>query len=333
MVGRSGLASVRDDILERCSLRLSLLLLLFASPVAAQAAGASALAERFTLMTAVTGFEQAALDSVQRLIPDARRDRAGNVVIDRGSGPATLIVCPFDEVGYVVGGIREDGWLTLRRVGARAPNALFDQYHEGQRVTVWGRRGALAAVVGVRSTHLTRGRSMGDAPFTVDDAYVDIGASTSAEVHSSGVELLAPVGARKQVIRYGTDLLAGPSAGRRSACGALVAAAVHGFTAAPGRIVVALVVEQEQGQRGLRTVMNLAGPFTRTIIVDGAAGTAGAVAERSDSTLTRLFPKLGTVSRLSLPSRHTGTPVETVSLADVEALRGQITRVIAGGGR
>ena len=64
-----------------------------------------------------------------------------------------------------------------------------------------------------------------------------------------------------------------------------------------------------------------------------AAGTAGAVAERSDSTLTRLFPKLGTVSRLSLPSRHTGTPVETVSLADVEALRGQITRVIAGGGR
>ncbi len=198
---------------------------------------------------------------------------------------------------------------------------------------MWGRRGALAAVVGVRSTHLTRGRSMGDAPFTVDDAYVDIGASTSAEVHSAGVELLAPVGARKQVTRYGTDLLAGPSAGRRSACGALVAAAVHGFTAAPGRIVLALVVEQEQGQRGLRTVMNLAGPFTRTILVDGAAGTAGAVAERSDSALTRLFPRLGTVSRLSLPSRHAGTPVETVAMADVEVLRRLISTVIAGGGR
>src|SRR5690348_397485 len=85
----------------------------------AQSPDAGALAERFTRMTAVTGFERAALDSVARLFPDARRDRAGNVVIDRGNGPATLIVCPFDEVGYVVGNIRDDGWLTLRRVGAR----------------------------------------------------------------------------------------------------------------------------------------------------------------------------------------------------------------------
>ncbi|HWA40576.1 MAG TPA: hypothetical protein VG712_03135, partial [Gemmatimonadales bacterium] len=111
--------------------------LFFSTALAAQSPDPAALAERFTRMTAVTGFEQAALDSVQALLPGARRDRAGNVIVERGSGPATLIVCPFDEVGYVVGGIREDGWLTLRRVGARAPNALWDQSHEGQRVTVW----------------------------------------------------------------------------------------------------------------------------------------------------------------------------------------------------
>ena len=303
------------------------------APLVAQAPDAATLSERLTRMTAVTGFERAALDSVQRLYSDAHRDRAGNVVVDRGQGAATLIVCPFDEVGYVVGGIRDDGWLTLRRVGARAPSALFDQYLEGQRVTVWGRRGALPAVVGVRSTHLTRGRTTNDAPFTVDDAFVDIGASSAAEVRAAGVGVLDPVARMKETTRYGTDLLAGPSSGRRSACAALAAASVQGSIAAPGRIVVAFAVEQEQGQRGLRTLMNNAGPFARTIIVDGAAGAAGTVAERSDTTASRLFPQLGAVSRLTLPTRNTGTPVETVSLADVDTLRARITTVIAGGGR
>ena len=316
-------------------MRMRPLLFLVAVPaqLAAQSPDPGVLAERFTRMTAVTGFEQAALDSVQALIPGARRDRAGNVVVDRGNGPATLIVCPFDEVGYVVGGIRDDGWLTLRRVGARAPNAIWDQSHEGQRVTVWGRRGALPAVSGVRSTHLTRGRTTNDAPFTVDDAVVDIGASSAAEARTAGAELLSPVAKLKQVTRYGAGLLAGPSAGRRSACAALVSAAAYGFAAAPGRIVVAFAVEQEQGQRGVRTLMNLAGPFARTIIVDGGAGAAGAIVERSDTTITRSNPRLGAVTRLWLPTRNTGTPVETVSLADVDSLRARVTRTIAGGGR
>lgn len=313
--------------------RFLLLFMVVPACLAAQSPDAGALAERFTRMTAVTGFERAALDSVQALIPGARRDRAGNVVVERGSGPATLIVCPFDEVGYIVGGIRDDGWLTLRRVGARAPNAIWDQYHEGQRVAVWGRRGALPAVIGVRSTHLTRGRNTNDAPFTVDDAVVDIGASTATEARAAGAELLSPVAKLKQATRYGAGLLAGPSAGRRSACAALVSAAAYGFSAAPGRIVVALVVEQEQGQRGIRTVMNAAGPFERTIIVDGGAGAAGSIGERSDTTLGRALPRFGAVTRLSLPSRNTGTPVETVSLADVDSLRARVTRQIAGGGR
>lgn len=288
----------------------------------------AALADRFTRMTAVTGFERAALDSVQRLLPGATRDRAGNVVLDRGTGPATLIVCPFDEVGYVVGAIRDDGWLTLRRVGARAPSPLFDQSQEGQRIFVYGRRGALPGVIAVHSTHLQRGRSATEAAFNVDDAFVDIGAASGAEARRGGVEVLSPVARMKQVTRYGAGLLAGPSAGRRAACAALVAAASAPGT---GRVVIAVAVEQELGQRGLRTLSNLEGPFARTVIVDGAAAPAGAIAVRADTVLQRVLPGLGAVARWSLPTRYTGTPVETVSLADVEALRSQIAAGIGGG--
>lgn len=314
-------------------LKRLLAVLAIPAAVSAQSPDAAALAERFTRMTAVTGFEQAALDSVQALLPGARRDRAGNVVVERGTGPATLIVCPFDEVGYVVGGIRDDGWLTLRRVGARAPNALWDQYHEGQRVTVWGRRGPLPAVVGVRSTHLTRGRSTSDAPFTVDDAVVDVGAASRIQAADAGVTVLSPVATAKWVTRYGDGLIAGANAGRRSACAALVSAVTNGAGAAQGRIVAAFAVEQEQGQRGLRTLMNITGPFVSTIIVDGGDGVAGTIGSRSDTAFGRRFPNLGAVTRFSLPSRNTGTPAETVSLADIDSLRARITRTIAGGER
>lgn len=314
--------------------RTSLLPLAISSIVAtssaaqAVAAAPTALYDHFIQMTAVTGFEKPALDSIERLIIGAKRDRAGNVVLDRGTGAATLIVCPFDEVGYVVGGIRDDGWLTLRRVGARAPNAIWDQYHEGQRVTVWGRKRALPAVVGVRSTHLTRGRSQGDAPFNVDDAVVDIGASTAAEARAAGVELLAPVAMLKQVTHYGDQLIAGPWSGRRIACAALLQAArVAPLT---GRVVVAIAVEQEQGQRGLRTLSNIAGPFERTIIVDGIAGPKGTLIERPDTTTARALPGLGAVTRLGLPTRNTSTPVETVYEGDITALKARLVAMIGG---
>jgi len=306
------------------------LIVVLATPAAAQvvAAAPTLLVDRFIRMTAVTGFEQAALDSVQRLLPGARRDRAGNVVLDRGTGPATLIACPFDEVGYVVGGIRADGWLTLRRVGARAPHALWDQYHEGQRVTVWGRKRPLSAVVGVRSTHLTRGRSQGDTPFTVDDAVVDIGAADAAQVRAAGVALLDPVAMLKQVTHYGNELVAGPWAGRRSACAALAEAAKA--TPGSGRVVVAFLVEQEMGQRGLRTLANIAGPFERTIFVDHAMGPAGTLIERTDTTVARTLPGLGAVTRVLLPVRNLATPVETVSMEDYEALRARLGAMIGG---
>jgi putative aminopeptidase FrvX len=301
-----------------------------AAPLAAQTAAPppTPLVDRFIRMTAVTGFESAAFDSVQRLLPGAKRDRAGNVVVESGTGPATLVACPFDEVGYVVGGIRDDGWLTLRRVGARAPNALWDQYHEGQRVMVFGRKSALPAVVGVRSTHLTRGRSQGDAPFTVDDAVVDIGAATAAEVRTAGVEVLSPVAMLKQVTHYGNGLVAGPWAGRRGACAALAEAAKT--ATANGRVVVAFLVEQEMGQRGLRTLANVAGPFERTIFVDFAMGPAGTLIERADTTVARTLPGLGAVTRVLLPVRNGATPVETVAMTDYEALRARLAAMIGG---
>ena len=260
------------------------------------------LSVRFAAMTAVTGYEQAMADTLLALLPGSTRDRIGNVTLTLGRGtPKRLVSCALDEVGYVVGNITDDGYLLLRRVGAvpRA-NPLFDQQLEGHRVTLFGRRGPVPGVVGVRSTHLTRGRPAAtDPPFTVDNAYVDIGATSRDEVLALGVQILTPLSLTKRPHRYGNRLLAAPAAGRRSACAALATAALS-KPRVRGTVVIAFAVQSLYADTaGLNSVKNLQGPFDE-------------------------------VRQVSVPVRFGDTAVETVGLRDVDVLVTDIVRWIGG---
>jgi len=261
------------------------------------------LAVRFSAMTAVTGYEQAMTDSLLTLLPGSSRDRIGNVTLTLGRGaPKRLVSCSLDEIGYAVGNITDDGYLTLRRVGGGARlYPLFDQQLEGERVTLFGRRGPVPGVVAVRSTHLTRGRPTGnEAPFTVDNAYVDVGATSRADVIALGLELLTPLSLAKRPHRYGDRLLAAPNAGRRSACAALAAAALS-RPRVRGTVVVAFTVQSLYADSaGLKAVKALQGPF------DDAR-------------------------QLAVPARFSDTAVETIALADVEALVRDVVQWIGGG--
>jgi len=260
------------------------------------------LAIRFSGMTAITGYEQAVTDSLLMLLPGSVRDRTGNVTVSLGRGaPKRLVYCNLDEIGYAVGNITDDGYITLRRIGGGGRlSPLFDQQLEGQRVTLFGRTGAVPGVVAVRSTHLTRGRPTGnEAPFTVDNAYVDVGAASRDEALALGISLLTPVSLAKRPQRYGDRLLAAPNTGRRAACAALASAAL----ARPrvrGTVVVAFTVQSLYADTaGLKTVVNLQGPFTEARMV-------------------------------TVPSKFVETTVETVALKDVDALVADVVKWIGG---
>jgi putative aminopeptidase len=300
-----------------------------AGPLRSQDRRSEALAERLAAMSAVTGYEQSVVDSLLRLLPAARRDRAGNAVITLGTGePRRLFTCPLDEPGYVIGGIRDDGWLTLRRVGP-APGPLFDQQLEGQRVTVFGIVGPVPGVVAVRSTHLARGRSAGEEPFSIDQAYLDVGASSPAEVEKLGIAVLSPVTLTKRPHHYGQDLLASPAAGRRGACAALATASL-GTPAgiAPGQLVIAFTVESRLTRRGILTLGNALGPFASTVIVDGGDEDLGQLSEAVDTTLPP--GRFGRVMLWSLPRRYGGSAVESIALQDVANLERRLAQAFMG---
>src|SRR5438093_6194285 len=270
------------------------------------------LALRFASMTAVTGLEQAMVDSLRALFPGSTRDQAGNVTLALGQGsPKRLFTGPLDEVGYVVGNILPDGFLLLRRVGGggggrggRTASPLFDQQLEGHRVTVFGARSAVPGVVAVKSTHLTRGRvateaSAPDPVFTVDNAYVDVGASSVAEVQGLGIAVLAPVSLAKRPQLYGERLLAAPAVGRRAACAAL-AVAVQAKPKVKGTVVVAFTVQSLYASNaGLASVKALLGPFDD-------------------------------IKTAALPARYVDTAVETVALADADKLVREFTQWMEG---
>lgn len=290
-------------LLDRRICFLTALLLTVTTNLPAQAV--DSLVIRLSGMTAITGYEQSMTDSLLVLLPGSARDRTGNVTLTLGRGsPRRLVYCTLDETGYAVGNITDDGYITLRRVGGGPrPYPLFDQQIEGQRVTLFGRRGAVPGVVAVRSTHLTRGRPTRDEPpFTADNAYVDVGAASRADALALGISILTPVSITKRPHRYGdrAGLLAAPNAGRRSACAALASAALS-RPRVNGTVVVAFTVQSLYADTaGLKTVVNLQGPF-------------------SDARL------------VTVPSKFGETTVETVTLKDVDALMADVVRWIGGG--
>jgi putative aminopeptidase FrvX len=194
---------------------------------------------------------------------------------------------------------------------------------------VFGVVGPVPGVVAVRSTHLARGRSGNEEPFSIDQAYLDVGAATPAEVDKLGVAVLSPVSLTKRPHRYGQELLAAPVAARRGACAALASAALKAAAApAPGQTIIAFTVESRITRRGILTLGNALGPFNETVIVDGGDDEPGQLAEAADTTLPST--RFGRASLWTLPRRYGGSPVETIALEDVANLERRLVQRIGG---
>ena len=269
---------------------------------AARAQSLDSLVMRLGAMSAITGMEDAMADTLLTLLPGAVKDRAGNVVLTRGSGqPTRIVACGMDEIGYVVGSVTDEGYLSLRRVGTAAVGPLYDQFLEGQRVTVFGRHGPVPGVVGVKSTHLTRGRTAdGDPPFALDNAWVDVGASNAADIERLGIQVLSPVTRAKKAQRYGPDgaLVAAPWIAQRASCAAVLSAALR-TERSFGTTIFAFTARWHFNTDGLNYLKNQ---------YPGAA-----------VTIAELHP------------RYANTPAETVSMNDVRQL--EATLMTASGAR
>src|SRR6185312_5720546 len=283
-------------------------------------------------LDAAPGREQTATAIIDRAIPGWQRDALGNLVMRRGSGsPRRVVACALDEPGFVVSDVTPDGYLRLHDPVGLPRNPLWTQFYQGQRIVIHTRRGGVPGVIGVRSVHLWRGRSAGDAPASIENLWVDIGARTRAEAQTMGVEMLDPVTRDWPRWMYG-DFVAGPGAADRAGCAAVAAAA----SAAPehGETDYVISVQSSFRWAGLSAVVaSLGGADTLVLAVapQTAPGPGGPpVSARTDTRAP--FPALpgvevGTTIELGVRSRYPNTLVESVDQGDAEQYEAAVARV------
>jgi putative aminopeptidase FrvX len=213
---------------DQDTMRVSYVAALLVTPLSAQAQSTDSVAIKaaaeWIRLVAPPGTEHDVAVSLAKSLGDGWQvDRFGNLVKRLGSGmPRRVVACGLDFPAYVVSQITSGGYLRVRRTGT-AGHPLWDQFHEAQRVAVMARNGRLPGVVAVANGHFAQQHRADTLAATMDDLWIDIGASSAAEAARAGVALLDPLTIERPAWTF-ADVAAGPAAGARAGCAAVVAA-------------------------------------------------------------------------------------------------------------
>ena len=280
-------------------------------------------------LIATPGYERLATDRIRSAQPDWIPDANGNLIRRTGTGtPRRVVACGLDETGYAVSDITDDGYLRVHAAGNERHAALWDQFHEGQRVIVLAidranpaRPHSLAGVFAVRSNHLWRHRVNDESPATIENLYVDIGASSRAEAERMGVDVLDPV-VRDWPEWTFSDYVAGPGAANRAGCAAVAAAAGASRFVESGETIFIISTQKSFGWVGLTSALSRLGHVDSLFIVDAALSgrRPGARAVRPPWPAVGRVD-VGAVKAIGVPGFNAGTLAEALHETDLATLQ------------
>jgi putative aminopeptidase FrvX len=235
-----------------------------------------------------SGFEKEPITLVKNYVaPFVDRhysDKMGNFMFERTGmerGPRVLLAGHIDEVGFIITGINNLGYLAFRQLGG-----WFDQVLLGQRVKVMSRKGLLAGIISCKPPHLMDAEEMKKV-VTKDKMFIDIGAANLKEAQEMGVRLgdaVVPDSRFSTLTK--TSFKDGKRKGKRTLAfgkafdnryGAFVAAEVmrvlhEDKVSHPNIVIGATTVQEEVGLRGAKTVAASVQPDVAIVLDVDIAG-------------------------------------------------------------
>lgn len=288
-------------------------------------------------LIAAPGYERLATDRVMSASSGWTRDDMGNLVKHVGSGsPRRVLACGIDETGYVVSEITDDGYLRVHGIGNGRHPALWDEFHEGQRVIVVAvdranpaRTHNVTGVFAVRSNHLWRRRAADDSPTTIENLWLDVGARSRAEVLKMGIDRLDPV-VRDWPEWTFSDFVAGPAASNRAGCAAVAAASAK--EPSNGETVFIVSTQKSFAWAGLTAALRRLGRVDSLFVVDGELGRM----QSAPRALRAPWPPLAGLDvsatlSIGVLARFAGTLAETLQETDIESLYRSVATAAAIG--
>lgn len=170
-------------------------------------------------------------------------DSIGNLYVVIGEGrPLILLAAHMDEVGFMVKYVDEKGFLRITFLGGLKADRL-----PGSEVVVLGNERDYYGIIGSIPPHLSRDEKKSE--ITVDDLFIDVGASSREEVFEMGIEpgtTATFVGNFKDWGKF----VSGKAFDDRIGCYVLLKALEDIEPPETGSIVVAFTVQEEVGLRG-----------------------------------------------------------------------------------
>jgi len=196
-------------------------------------------------------------------------DNLGSVFAEvkgRSDRPRIMVSAHMDEVGFVITYVEEAGFLRFATLGTLDPRIL-----PGQRVIVKGLEKTIG-VIGSKPPHGSTPEEM-KMPFEMGELYIDIGASTRAEVNRLGIDIgtAATFDVQFDQMRSGSIVFGKAFDNRAGCAAALMLMEMLKQNPPTATTIFAFTVQEELGMRGAVVAANRVLPDVALVFETTAA--------------------------------------------------------------
>jgi len=280
------------------------------------------------------GFEREVAQKVKRYmeeyVDEILTDKLGSVIfVKKGASDRPRVLLPghIDEVGFVVSGIDDLGYVTFNPLGG-----WFDQVLLSQRVVIRTRKGDVYGVIAAKPPHLLTPE---EAKKVVEkkNMFIDVGATSRKEAEEMGIRIGDPVVPYSPFMTVRDGKIAmGKAFDDR--VGAFVAMAVVRRLKTeniqhPNTVYGAATVQEEVGLRGAGTVAHVVDPDVAIVLeVDIAGDVPGIKATEAPAKLGK-GPSIVTYDASMIPNQPLKEFV--IEVAEKTGIPYQLSQVARGG--
>lgn len=296
-----------------------------------------------------SGFEREVIkivkNYVEKFSDTITQDKLGSILFHKtGSSEKPVILLPghVDEVGFVVSGINEKGYLTFNTVGG-----WFDQVLLGQRVLIRTKKGNVQGIIAAKPPHLL---PLEERNKVVEKTkmFIDVGCSNKRETEELGIRIgdpIVPISGfstmqkKTYEIKNGqetetgiTKLAMGKAFDDR--IGAFIAAEVirrlhEEQITHPNTVIGAATTQEEVGLRGARTTAWLADPDVCLTLEVDIAGDVPGIEPHQAPTVMGKGPGILTFDSSLIPNQALKELV--INTAEKHNIPYQLSQIARGG--